>query len=159
MPLRQRRLICLVLAGLSAVALRSQTSAPQSGSSTLKTTARLVVVDVVVTDWYGQPMPGLRKEDFHVSEDGKPQTISAFEEHTAKIPAAIKQAALPPNTFSNLPRLETPDSLNVVLLDALNTPIQDQGFVHQQILKYLADMHPGEPIAVFIISTRLRLVH
>jgi len=159
MRLRLRWLIWLILLKLSAFTLQSQTLAPEAVGPTLKTTARLVVVDVVVTDWYGQPIPGLRKEDFRVFEDGQPQTISVFEEHTGKAPAALKPPALPPNTFSNFPRADAPDSLNVVLLDALNTPIADQSYVHQQVLKYLTGMHTSEPIAIFILSKRLRLVH
>jgi VWFA-related protein len=159
MRLRLHWLIWLSLLELSAFTLQSQTSAPEAVGPTLKTTARLVVVDVVATDWYGQPIPGLRKEDFGVFEDGQPQTISVFEEHTGKAPAALKPPALPPDTFSNFPRADAPDSLNVVLLDALNTPITDQSFVHQKVLKYLTGMHTGEPIAIFILSKRLRLVH
>jgi VWFA-related protein len=147
--------LTLLLVSIAASAQR----ASEAVGPTLKTTARLAVVDVVVTDAGGNPVPGLRKEDFEVLEDGKPQTISVFEEHTGKAPAAIKPPTLPPNTFDNSPRADAPDSLNVVLLDALNTPIGDQSFVHQQVLKYLASMHASAPMAVFILSTRLRLVH
>ena len=115
---------------LVSVAVSAQ-SAPPAVGPTLKTTARLVVVDVVLTDQSGQPVPGLHKEDFRVFEDGQPQTISDLEEHTGKTLAAIKPPTLPPHTFSNAPRADAPDSLNVVLLDALNTPITDQSFVHQ----------------------------
>ena len=158
MLLRLRWVIGIVLLELSAVSLQPQTSEPETIGPMLKSTARLVVVDVVVTDANGQPVPGLRREDFRVFENGKPQTISVFEEHDGKAPAAIKQAELPPNTFSNSPGWSAPESLNVVLLDALNTPIHDQSLVHQQVLKYLASMHAGEPMAIFILSTRLRLV-
>ncbi len=143
---------------LVSVAVSSQ-QAPEAVGPTLKTTARLAVVDVVVTDQNDQPVPGLHKEDFRVFEDGKLQTISIFEEHTGKAPAAIKPPTLPPNTFDNSPRADAPDSLNVVLLDALNTPIGDQSFVHQQVLKYLTGMHASAPMAIFTLSTRLRLVH
>ncbi len=143
---------------LVSVAASAQQESEAAGP-TLKTRARLAVVDVVVTDQSGQPVPGLRKEDFNVFEDGKLQTISIFEEHTGKAPAAIKPPTLPATTFDNSPRADAPDSLNVLLLDALNTPIGDQSFVHQQILKYLAAMHPSAPMAIFILSTRLRLVH
>src|ERR1700730_1960153 len=39
---------------------------------------RLVEVYVTVTDRHGQPVSGLSRSDFHVSEDGRPQTITAF---------------------------------------------------------------------------------
>jgi VWFA-related protein len=152
-----KKLAALILLLTSVVVSAQQ--APEAVGTTLKTSARLAVVDVVVTDQNGQPVPGLRQEDFKILEDGKLQTISVFEEHTGAAPAAIKPRILPPNTFDNFPRADAPDSLNVVLLDGLNTPIGDQSLVHQQVLKYLAGMHANAPMAIFILSTRLRLVH
>jgi Ca-activated chloride channel family protein len=39
---------------------------------------RLVEVYATVADRHGQPVSGLSRSDFHVSEDGRPQTITAF---------------------------------------------------------------------------------
>lgn len=39
---------------------------------------RVVNVDVIVTDKYGQPVYGLSREDFEVLEDGEPQEITNF---------------------------------------------------------------------------------
>ena len=153
----RRKLPALAFLLVSAAVSAQQAS--EAVGPTLKTSARLAVVDVVVTDAGGNPVPGLSKKDFKVLEDGQLQTISVFEEHTGKAPTAIKSPTLPPNTFDNAPRADAPDSLNVVLLDGLNTPLGDQSLVHQQILKYLTAMHPSAPMAIFILSTRLRLVH
>ncbi len=126
---------------------------------TLKATSQLVIVDVVVRDANGRPVTGLNKDDFKVFENGKRQTISAFEAHTGEAPQAIEQPPLPAHTFSNLPRANVPGALTVVLLDALNTPIADQSYVHEQVFKYLKSIRTSEPIAIFILSTRLRMVH
>src|SRR5579863_5513337 len=79
------RFIVLLLAVCAPLARpsQSQTAAPNNASSipTLKTKVRLVLVDVVVTNNRGEPIPGLHKADFEISEDGTPQTISTFEEH------------------------------------------------------------------------------
>jgi Ca-activated chloride channel homolog len=40
----------------------------------------LVALPVVVTDWHGRFVSGLRRDDFLVFEDGKPQDIAAFRE-------------------------------------------------------------------------------
>jgi VWFA-related protein len=158
--LRQRWLVCLILPSFLVSALQSQTPAPNANDlgTTLKSKTNLVVVDVVVTDRNDEPVAGLHKEDFQVLEDGKTQSISVFEEHTGAAPVAAKPPALPPHAFTNLPRADVPDTLNVLLLDALNTQIQDQSNVHHQMIKYLAGVHPGTRLAIFTMSLKLRLV-
>ena len=46
--------------------------AQAASQPTFKSGVNLVEVDVVVTDKAGQPVRGLRQEDFEVTEDGKP---------------------------------------------------------------------------------------
>jgi VWFA-related protein len=65
---------------------------------------------------------------------------------------------LPPNTFSNVPATVPADSVNVLLMDALNTPMPDQSNVHKVMVKYLANIPPGIRIAVFLLSNRLRII-
>jgi VWFA-related protein len=52
--------------------------APQAPQPTFKVSVDYVEVDVVVTDRQGQIVRELKKEDFQVLEDGKPQTINTF---------------------------------------------------------------------------------
>jgi VWFA-related protein len=155
------RLLPLLVLTCFVVSLCAQSSSPESTDvhSTFKSNSRLVVVDVVVTDRNDQPVPGLHREDFQVLEDGQPQSVRFFEEHTGAAAAAMKTPPLPPNTFTNIPRTDAPDALNVLLLDALNTPLQDQSAVHQKMIGYLASIHPGTRLGIFTMSLQLRLVH
>ena len=68
------------------------------------------------------------------------------------------QAKLPPNTFSNLPLAKAGDAANILLLDALNTQMTDQSFVHAQMIKYIKGVRPGTRLAIFALGTRLRFV-
>jgi VWFA-related protein len=52
-----------------------------------------ITVDVVVLDRDGQPVRGLTRADFALSEDGRPQAITGFE---ARALGAIGSAASPP---------------------------------------------------------------
>ena len=52
--------------------------APQTQQPTFKLRVDYVEVDVVVSDRQGNLVRDLKKEDFQVLEDGKPQSISAF---------------------------------------------------------------------------------
>jgi hypothetical protein len=66
---------------------------------TLHVTSRLVVLDVVVTDNAGKPVPGLKPPDFTLLEDGVPQKLASFTEHAAT-DLAGPASPLPPNTFT-----------------------------------------------------------
>src|SRR5271169_6817818 len=52
--------------------------APAAGDSVLKSEARLVRVDVVVTDKKGNYVSDLNAKDFQVFEDNKAQAVSMF---------------------------------------------------------------------------------
>jgi hypothetical protein len=70
----------LFLPGLCLSQCREQgppVSAAIQGPS-IKVESRIVVVDVVVTDKQGQSVPGLHKDDFHLSEDGDLQIVTSF---------------------------------------------------------------------------------
>lgn len=75
-----------------------------------------------------RPVTGLTNNDFVVLEDKKPQTIAFFEPHTASAAAVPAESLLPmpPGVFTNYPIEQPCDAINVLLLDALNTPIRDR---------------------------------
>ena len=58
-------------------------SANSANIPVFHTTARQVLVDVVVDKKNGDPVPDVPKSDFSIEENGKPQTIDFFEEHSA----------------------------------------------------------------------------
>lgn len=158
--------LCFFVAGLLLTALRRPSFAQspsvpatvQATSTTLQSGASLVLVDVVVTS-KDKPVLGLKESQFQVLEGGKAQSITSFEEH--KPPATQdlpKPAPLPPDTYSD--RLDYPASspVNVLLLDALNTPMADQVQARQQMLTYLTTIPPDTPIAIFTLASRLRIV-
>jgi VWFA-related protein len=124
----------------------------------IKAESRIVVVDVTVTDKQGQSVPGLHKDDFQISEDGTPQILTSFEEHKSAAPNEMKLPPMPSNFFTNFPTARGADSVNVLLLDLLNTQPQNQAFVRQQVIKYLGEVPPGTRLAVFALSSHLRIV-
>ncbi|MGB6975242.1 MAG: VWA domain-containing protein [Terracidiphilus sp.] len=151
-----------VVAALLMVApgwAQTQTGSTGQSVSTLRVTTRAVLVDVIVTDKNGNPVKGLTKDDFAIVEDGKPQAISYFEENRGDPYATpVKPLALPPNVFCNFSPLPAPPVVNVLLLDSLNTPMEDQTYVHQQALRFLKSVHPGTRMAIFTMSLGLHFV-
>jgi len=155
-----RYIVCLILLPFVVVSLRAQTAVPDSGRAapTFQAKVRVVVVDVVVTNSKGDPVTGLHKEDFEVSEEGTPQTIATFEEHHAAPLTQLKLPPMPPHIYTNFPLIQSADSVNVLLLDSLNTPLRDQTYVHEQMIKYLGTIPPGTRVAIFTLASRLRML-
>jgi VWFA-related protein len=130
---------------------------PQTAAPSFKSSSNLVLVDVVVTR-NGQPVKGLRQEAFHVLEGGREQAVKVFEEHTSAEAAQIQRPPLPPATYSNFPDSTVGASANILLLDALNTPMENQTYVRRQMIEYLKKIPPGTRIAIFTLASRLRFV-
>lgn len=140
---------------------------------TFKSSSRIVVVDVVVTDQKGKTVTGLRVEDFRVSEDGKPQNISNFEAADSEAPPASAEATprttseppprLPLNVYTNNTANQAKTtaesrSATLILLDLLNTSVQDQAYAREQLVKFLHGNHAGGPFALCTLSSNLRLI-
>ncbi len=68
----------LVLLFTMVTAVASARARQQSDQDTLKVNVELVNVQVTVTDRHGKFVPGLKKEDFLVEEDGRRQEIRNF---------------------------------------------------------------------------------
>jgi VWFA-related protein len=161
--LRRRSCLILALSSFLAVPLLAQTATPVNPgvpAATLRVNARSVVVDVVVTDRNNKAVTGLPREEFQVFEDGKPQAITFFEQHAGTPAGAPAEPAppLPPNTFTNIPSALPTDAVDVLLMDAQNTPMENQVYVHKEMVKYLSTIPPGIRIGIFLLSNRLRIV-
>lgn len=122
-----------------AIPFHAQSVSGQAPVTTFKAETRAVELDVVVLDGHGDPVKGLRKEDFLITEDGTPQTIQFFEEHPT--------------------RTSQPDlAANVLLIDTLNTPREDLAFARKHVADYVKNMPPGTQLAVFALGQTLRMV-
>ncbi|HEY6250830.1 MAG TPA: VWA domain-containing protein, partial [Candidatus Angelobacter sp.] len=172
------KVVCLLLllavpvlnfAQSSAPAAASPTPAPAnkqnpdlSGPATvLKVKTRLVVVNVVAQNSKGQPVTDLKAEDFTLTEEDKPQQISAFslQQFGAQNIAAKPQIpTMPANMVTNLPQYQTSGPWNVLLIDALNSTLPNQAYMREQMVKFLEKLPSGQPIAVYLLGSKLRLV-
>jgi VWFA-related protein len=154
---------------LTAALARSQAvqsppvPAPLSGlsSTTIRQTVNNVLVDVVVSDKYGQPIKKLKQPQFQLCENGIPQQIAYFEEHESSPPPSTPPPViqLPPNVYTNIANT-TPDTSPtlVLLMDALNTPQSDQIKVRLAMLEYLRRIPQGRHIAIFTLTSKLHML-
>ncbi|MGB7763006.1 MAG: VWA domain-containing protein [Bryobacteraceae bacterium] len=88
-PLPQLPPLLLLLC--SPLLAQTAGSAPPSTPLKIKSESRLVLVDAVVTGRKDAPVHGLTASDFHVFEDGKEQTITAFQSHSGPAAPEIPQ--------------------------------------------------------------------
>jgi VWFA-related protein len=141
----------------------NQPSANQAGSATvLKVQTRLVIVDVIALDHKGAPVTDLKAEDFSLSEENTEQKIRTFSFQQGNQPqaasATLVPATLPANRITNMPRFKTTSALNILLLDGINTSNANQAYMRDQMLKFLEKLPAGQPIAVYALGAKLRML-
>jgi VWFA-related protein len=150
---------------LGTPALAQQAPSPPAAQSSprtpsvLRATTRLVQVSVVVQDKKGNPVPGLKKTDFSLQDEGVPQEIAFFSgEFEANRPA--KPVSVPANIFSN--RFEqaghAPGAVTAILLDMLNTSFEDQSYARNQAIKFLQLLRPQDHVAIYVLTSRLSVL-
>jgi VWFA-related protein len=139
---------------------RNQAATPTT--PTIRTGAKLVIVDVTVSDKNGNPLHNLKKEDFTVLENGNPQTVNTFDEHVAlSANDAVKFPPLPPmppGVFTNITPAPVNSAVNIILIDSLNTPYDDQSYLRSQLVNYINHARPGTSIAIFALTTSLNMI-
>lgn len=134
-----------------------------NGVMTLHVGTHLVVLDVTVLDWKGSPVTGLKRDAFHLFEDGHEQTIKNFEEHVpisavdARQRLAAVAAALPPNTFTNFKPFPG-GTVNVVVMDSLTSRPDTQNFFLAQLSMYLSQYPAGTPFIFLHLDSQLHMV-
>lgn len=138
---------------------------PAEAGDTLRVTTRMVVVDVVAVDKKGQPVNDLEASDFALREDGHEQAISTFNFQKPGLPKAATadppgrdSGPLPPNMFRNLPKYQASGALNVILIDALNSTLPHQAYVRDEMVHFLEKLPQGQPIAIYALGRKLRLL-
>jgi len=174
----------LVLVLAFAVALAQQTVSPAAGEATttlqnavptppqsqsepvegtatvLKVKTRLVIVDVIALDHKGAPVTDLKADDFTLQEENQSQKIRVFNfQQAAQGQSAVfTPATLSSNRITNMPRFKTNSALNVLLLDGINVSNANQKYAREQMLKFLEKLPAGEPLAVYAMGTKLRML-
>ncbi len=136
-------------------------TAQKPPTAVLRVEARIVYVDVVVRDGAGKIVHGLQSADFTLAESKQPQRIAVFEEHTSKMAldaVARRAASKQPAEYSNVAPDAQDTSLNMVLLDLLNTSPVDQAYARQRMISFLKQLPPGRQVALFVLNNGLHMI-
>ncbi len=146
-----------VLCCLLAASAEAQSPATQP-APTLHVNVRDVLIDVTVTDSHGNPVQGLKKEEFQVFDDGRPQTLNAFEEHSGNASIAAEPAAGAAGVFTNRGMLHPPPVVNVILIDTTTIGIADQMYLYQQLARFVQNLPAATPLAIYSRAGQMTLL-
>jgi VWFA-related protein len=149
----RRAVASLLLFALAIPPLPAQQPDQEPPLPVVRATTRAVLVDLIVTDKQGNPITDLKPEEVVLKESGKQQTLTSLRYERSG--GAAKP--LPSGIYSNRPEYTArPGPVTIVLLDALNTTVQNQQYARQQFLRYLAKQFtPGMRMAVYGLTNNL----
>lgn len=117
----------------------TQPTRDTSGTYTITRNARIVILDMVVTDSKGNVVTDLKRDDFHVTESNEPQTVLNFEPAGAH----VTPSDLYVDSTTTLDTLAPRAPVNIVLLDEFNTRFEDMAFARYSLKKFL-ERQPGK---------------
>ncbi len=150
-----------------AIPLSAQSPAApsQQSSSAIRVNTDLVLVNVVVRDKKGNLVRDLKKQDFTVLEDNKPQSISTFDFENvdelqtagAAVTGAAGEGAL--LRASDQPGLQARDRrLMLLFFDFSDMQPEEIDRAADAAIKFVqTKMQPADLVAVVSLSTNLRL--
>jgi len=141
----------LILAG--GCGARAQTPPPFQ----IRVETNVVMVRVVVRDAKGRPVAGLRKENFRLSDSGKPQEITGFAVETGNAGAAAAVAAPaapnPPPGTATAPATPVPQRFVALYFDDLHMEAGAVGQTRDAAWRYISTkLRPDDRVALFTSS-------
>src|SRR5882757_881483 len=107
--------------GQTPPAINGQPTPNANGTYTITRTARIVILDMVVTDAKGNVVTDLKRDDFHVTEMNEPQTVLNFEPAGAHVTPPNAEI----NSTAELDAVAPRAPVNIILLDEFNTRFED----------------------------------
>lgn len=165
--------VVLLVGFLSAARAQTQSSSPPAPQSeqrpdaksndeivshdtgtTFKVRVNVVLVRVVVRDAQGKVVTNLKKEDFQLADNRKPQIISSFSVETpaSHIPTVKVDADKPASEGTPVKAPELPQRFVTLFFDDLHLSTQDVMQSRQAAMKLFNAMTPSDRLAIFTTS-------
>jgi VWFA-related protein len=133
-----------------------QETTPEDAGVVIRSTTSLVQVRVVAKDAKGRPVADLRREDFQVQDDRKPQPITLFTADRGALPAS---SATIPSTGESAETPQEAGSYSLILLDWLNTLYADRLRAKDQVIRLFKSFQPSRRVAIYLLGNEPRLLH
>jgi VWFA-related protein len=121
--------------------------------ATFPAQAELVVVDAVVLDQHGAPVPDLKAADFTLLEDGQPRDITSFEAFAVEDAESPNVAPARTRVASNAPAVPAGRSFVVVFDDVHVTP-RTARRAQDAVRRFIeTGLRPGDELTLVTTST------
>ncbi len=134
----------------------------QESAVPFRVRVNLVPIRVVVHDEHGRPVTTLRREDFKIFQDGKPQVLSTFSVETPGAAAEHAEAAAkkPEGDTSGAEAagethggIQLPTRFVALLFDDVHIRFEDLAQVRNAADRYIEkSLHPSDRVGVFTFS-------
>lgn len=124
--------------------------------TTFKVRVNLVLVRVVVRDQQGRPVENLKKEDFQLFDNRKPQTISTFSVETpTSHPGLVVSSRNPDDASADSAVASLPQRFVSMLFDDLNLSMNDSLTVRVAAGKIFDSLQPSDRVGIYTTSGQL----
>ena len=149
--------VILIAVQVLAVSHRVQAGAQGDAQKRpiIRSTTRLINVNVVVTDRQGRPVQGLTSDDFKIFDNGRPEKIAFFSTSEERTTASDSVPPLPPGEYTNDPHRSGPagQGATIILFDTLNSAYLSQAYSLIAIRVFLRQLHPEDHIGIYVLNT------
>jgi VWFA-related protein len=139
---------------IAALAAQTQTGgvSTRDETFTFQSTVNLVRVPVVVRDKQGNTVGNLQKQDFQLTDRGKPQEIAQFTLEGSAVPKAAQpaKAEMPGEPAKAKPVV--PSRFVAFVFDDVHLKLEDLMNARKAALKHIEGIPPQERIAVLTLS-------
>jgi len=148
-------LACLLAALANVPPLRAQAQEPVKPDVLAPLRVEVVRIEVIVTEKRGRAKPGLKREDFAVFEDGKPQEIVQFQSFTRPARGVPTPPAPEPPAGAEADEAEEllPARYAVLVIDDVHMEFSSLARVRKALARFLdEDLRPEDQVALVTTS-------
>ncbi len=151
----------LLLAAALAAQTQSSEVATRDETPTFQSSVNLVRVPVVIRDKQGRTLGSYKKEDFQLTDRGKPQSIAQFAIEGSAVPKPAAQPSAQadiPWQAATGPKLAAPTRFVAFVFDDIHLKIGDLMNARAAALKHIEHgIPPQERVALLTLSGKLSL--
>jgi VWFA-related protein len=120
----------------------------------IRSTTRVMTVNVVVTDRQARPVQGLTKDDFQILDNGQQEKIAFFSTKADKNIGSHSVRPLPPGEYSNDPHRSgmADGGATILLFDTVNSAYPSQAYGMEAIRVFLNQLQPEDRMGIYILK-------